>query len=311
MGAFGGTSQASQGKGSVIYHVDGLLGHDSFSGLRPEEAFATIQRGLGAARNDDVVMVWPGLYHEEVDFLGKAVTVQSAGGAAIVTAPHGYAFSFYHGERSSSVLRNLVIRGSKYAVFCGGASPTLTNLTVVDNGFGVVAYDGAVPAIRNCIFWNNPLGDLFQCTAEYSLVQNSADVGGPGIVHANPLFADPSRDDYHLLSRWGRYLPASNQWVLDKVTSPCIDAGTPEVEPVGEPWPNGGLLNLGVFGGTPHASLSARAYRSDPGGLDTTDDATFPEGMDTIQWLTESLQSSNQDDTDDKTGVDSKTRLSP
>ena len=43
---------------------------------------------------------------------------------------------------------------------------------------------------------------------------------------------------------------------MDDVTSPCIDAGDPAT-PVGlESSPNGGIVNMGVYGGTNQASRS-------------------------------------------------------
>jgi hypothetical protein len=44
--------------------------------------------------------------------------------------------------------------------------------------------------------------------------------------------------------------------VRDLVTSPAIDAGDP-AGPVGqEPLPHGGVVNMGVYGGTAEASKS-------------------------------------------------------
>jgi hypothetical protein len=94
-----------------------------------------------------------------------------------------------------------------------------------------------------------------------------------GNVDADPCFAepgywdpngtpdDPNDDswvdgDYHLKSQAGRWDPASKSWVKDDVTSPCIDAGDP-MSPVGlEPFPNGGIINIGAYGGTAEASKS-------------------------------------------------------
>jgi|GEM_PF-5983340 len=62
--------------------------------------------------------------------------------------------------------------------------------------------------------------------------------------------------DYHLKSQAGRWDPAMQSWVIDDVTSPCIDAGDP-MTPIGhEPFPNGGRINMGVYGGTIEASKS-------------------------------------------------------
>jgi len=43
---------------------------------------------------------------------------------------------------------------------------------------------------------------------------------------------------------------------MDDVTSLCIDAGDPN-SPIGhEPFPNGGRINMGAYGGTAEASKS-------------------------------------------------------
>ena len=62
--------------------------------------------------------------------------------------------------------------------------------------------------------------------------------------------------DYHLKSQAGRWDPNSKSWIQDEVTSPCIDSGDPN-SPIGhEPFPNGGIINMGAYGGTAEASKS-------------------------------------------------------
>jgi hypothetical protein len=83
------------------------------------------------------------------------------------------------------------------------------------------------------------------------------DGANPGVTetpdHANAVWVE---GDYHLKSQAGRWDTASESWVQDVVTSPCIDAGDPTI-PVGEePQPNGGRINLGAYGGTAEASKS-------------------------------------------------------
>ena len=90
-----------------------------------------------------------------------------------------------------------------------------------------------------------------------------ADVNDPNI-EADPN--DPNavwvEGDYHLKSQAGRWdpnsesWPAAAGWVQDDITSPCIDAGDPN-SPIGhEPFPNGGIVNMGAYGGTSEASKS-------------------------------------------------------
>jgi len=83
----------------------------------------------------------------------------------------------------------------------------------------------------------------------------------PGYWDPNGTADDPNDDffvegDYHLKSQAGRRDETSESWVQDEVTSPCIDAGDPN-SPIGhEPFPNGGIINMGAYGGTVQASKS-------------------------------------------------------
>jgi len=89
-------------------------------------------------------------------------------------------------------------------------------------------------------------------------------VAGAGDVVANPQFvtdgfwdADVWIDgDYHLKSQAGRWDPEAKQWVIDDVTSPCVDAGNPGSNWSEELWPHGQRVNLGAYGETPQASWS-------------------------------------------------------
>ena len=259
MGAYGGTRQASKGVERFIYYVDVRTGRDTNNGLSRTRPFATLQKAINAARSGDAVLVWPGVYQEEITFDHKAITVQSAADAAVITAPNGYAVSFYGAESSKSILANFVIAGcDEGGIFCdNGASPVLKNLTITKNEFGIVAYGGADPNITNCIIWENTGGPLFQCKARYSCIDQANPDKKVGNINANPLFADSKNGDYHLRSQYGRYVPATGTWTLDSATSPCIDAGDPAEYPRNERMPNGSRINMGSDGGTPYASLSS------------------------------------------------------
>jgi hypothetical protein len=88
----------------------------------------------------------------------------------------------------------------------------------------------------------------------------------PGCWDANGTPDDPADDvwvagDYHLKSQAGHWDADSADWVLDNVTSACIDAGDPNASISVEPFPNGGYVNLGIYGGTAEAS---RTYFGGP-----------------------------------------------
>lgn len=259
MGAYGGTKQASYGPEHFTYHVNRDGGSDWNSGLTPERPFVTVQKAIDMARDGDTVLVWPGTYNERLDFKGKAITVQSAADAAVLSSPD-YGVTFLSAERPGSVLANFVISGcSNAGILCHGASPTLRNLTIVGNGSGIIAYEGSDPNITNCILWDNRYADLEgSCKARFSNIEDNVADTAAGNIRRDPMFADRAGSDYHLKSRAGRYVSRLQTWVTDSETSPCIDAGNPRDDYRAEPMPNGGRINMGAYGGTPYASKSDR-----------------------------------------------------
>lgn len=268
MGAYGGTDQASKNYSPRVIHVAPYWETGSnllHSGTSRQDAYETIQKAVDVAHNGDYVLIWPGTYYEEVFLKNKAITIQSADEPAIVTANSGgYAFSFVAGESIYSVLRNLVIANCNGelggAVFCSYSFPTLTNLSIVSNSFGISTFEGAQPVVTNCIFRNNKNGDydihdtyIIRNISYCCLGISTSLAGQKGNFAANPLFVDETGDDFHLKSKYGRY--QSGLWIKDTVHSPCIDAGDSS-DFSREPLNNGNKINLGADGGTPYTSKS-------------------------------------------------------
>jgi hypothetical protein len=185
------------------------------------------------------------------------------------------------------------------AVMNGHATLNMANCTISDNQApqGIALLDKAIYSsslvgdirLSNCILSNegNEIwSDGAAMTIRYTAIKGGSDAvenprgvqWGPGNLDVDACFAhpghwdpngtpnDPNDDfwvdgDYHLKSQAGRWDPNSQNWVIDDVTSPCIDAGDPN-SPVGdEPDPNGGRINMGAYGGTKEASKS---YHGEP-----------------------------------------------
>jgi hypothetical protein len=104
------------------------------------------------------------------------------------------------------------------------------------------------------LYWDGAMDDVRMYTRALTAEEiQRLYQGGPEL---SPQFADAAGGDYHLKSERGRYWPQYNVWVLDDISSPCIDLGDPMVDPSNEQMPNGGQLNAGVYGNTPYASMS-------------------------------------------------------
>jgi hypothetical protein len=98
-----------------------------------------------------------------------------------------------------------------------------------------------------------------------------------------PLFANPSAGDYHPLSPAGRFDPALGTFVTtDVLVSPLIDAANPASDFSQESAPNGGRMNIGLYGNHPEASRSptnARLFAL------TLNDGGSTRDTNTLYWL--------------------------
>ncbi len=172
-------------------------------------------------------------------------------------------------------------------IYSSNSIPALTNCTLSGNcagdcAGGIYSVESIV-MLTNCILWGNSLPQISgDATVSYSNIQGSWP--GEDNLDADPLFVRSGylesngtqanvyddfwiEGDYHLKSRNGRWDPISENWVIDMATSPCIDAGEPTSSIGFEPFPNGGIINMGAYGGTVEASMSSLTVGniSDPG----------------------------------------------
>jgi len=171
------------------------------------------------------------------------------------------------------------------AIYCTDSQTAFVNCTIGDNGGDAqrtgLRVVGSDVTVVNSILWDNGTSEILLSEAsELAITHTDVTGGWPGLgnMDGDPLFVrrgywadpdDPSialepsslkavwiAGDYHLKSQAGRWEPETQTWIQDEVTSPCIDAGD-LLEAVGqEPVPNGGTINMGVYGGTTNASRS-------------------------------------------------------
>jgi hypothetical protein len=193
---------------------------------------------------------------------------------------------------SDSHLTNCLFTGN---IGCGlqaqDCDIVVTNCSFIGNitsaFFAGIWNDEGDTKITNCISWGNIGKDGVTESAQiatadpavinYCCIQGwSGALGGTGNTGADPCFVSEgywdalpdfnddywerhihwSGGDYHLKSQAGRWESSTQSWVQDEVTSPCIEAGDMS-SPIGlEPFPNGGIINMGAYGGMTEASKS-------------------------------------------------------
>ena len=144
-------------------------------------------------------------------FTGNTVTTSGGG--------------MYNDDNSTPTITNCTLSNNS-AKYGGGmynddtSSPTIINCTIYGNsatnyGGGTRNKDASTPTITNCILWANTAPDgpgIYNDDTSTPIITYCDIQGvfeGEGNINADPLFVDPSNNNFHL-----------------KATSPCIDKGT-------------------------------------------------------------------------------------
>ncbi|MGA1864482.1 MAG: right-handed parallel beta-helix repeat-containing protein, partial [bacterium] len=121
----------------------------------------SIQDAIDGAHNFDVIIVHPGIYYENINFNGKAITLTSEDpnnqdivNATVINGINtGNVVTFNHREGKLSVLKGLRLEnGSGHGVYCyNNSSPSILNCNINDNkSYGIFCEYYCSPNIQNC-----------------------------------------------------------------------------------------------------------------------------------------------------------------
>jgi hypothetical protein len=196
--------------------------------------YTSIQAAINAAVDGDTVLVHDGTYVENINFLGKAITVKSVNGAASTINGNGSSslVTFNHGEGSGSVLdgftmTNCIVGGNTAStgggIYCYSASsPTIINSTISGNtantGAGIYCDSTSSSSVKNTILWGDVPNEIYLAGSSITIIYSDVDqdgyAGSSGNIRQDPLFFDSANGDFSLQS-----------------ASPCIDAGTSDGSP--------------------------------------------------------------------------------
>ena len=195
----------------------------------------TIQAGIAAAVNGDTVIVAPGRYVENVDFLGKAVTLRSTSPESpsivdqtiIDGGEIGPCVSFKRGENQASVLDGFCLtRGKAKAylptgmagggIYCMNSSPTIRGNTMkwnqADLGAGVYCGNSNASILGNVIE-HNAGGAALYCVDSSVLIDNNSIESNPAGIVLDRDGSSIVRRNYISGNSWPGFTEISQPWL--------------------------------------------------------------------------------------------------
>ena len=184
----------------------------------PSAPNPTIQSAINNAKNGDTIIVQPGTYRENINFIGKAITLKSQdpndpniAAATIIDGNQpadpnkGSVVTFSSGEKNNSVLAGFTITGGTGSWIL--VSWQYKGLNWNRCGGGALCNNMSEPTIKKNIFTNNFAGQGGGIYAYGNPVNPDNPANPP--VHVKPVIADNTFFDNRAVANHG-FMPPDN-----------------------------------------------------------------------------------------------------
>ena len=210
--------------------------------LLVQEDYETIQEAIDEAEDGDTIEVEAGTYLENIDYLGKAITIIAVDGPEETTiigsepsdSDFGSCVTFSTSEGLDSVLDGFTLTDGTGTVvelndtlttavgggiLCVGASPTIVNCVIEDNegSGGIFLGDGSEAEIADCVIQDHVDTGLFirgesDVTLESVIIRdNSGYAGGVSMRESSATFLSCTiEDNASTLGTAGVYVTANS-----------------------------------------------------------------------------------------------------
>ena len=169
----------------------------------------SIQAAINVANDGDIIIIEPGIYYENIDFLDKEITLKSIdpNDPSVVAATiidGGQKGSVVNFKKNDSILYGFTIRNGKNSngggINCYFSSPLISNCVITGNiaenyGGGLYGYNSR-PVIINTMIMNNTSGEqpnqisfnnqsknysdtqIMNCSCENTCIKTFIDISG-------------------------------------------------------------------------------------------------------------------------------------
>ncbi len=172
------------------------------------------------------------------------------------------------------ILENVIFDSNMVAAQIGDQSRALLkNINVLYSQIeGLTFTAGARARVRNAIIWNNKyegLKSVAGSTVNVSYSTVDSIIGSPVL--------------YQISRKAPVFMPPDSGYYKPDPLSPTVDAGDPADDYSAEPFPNGGRINQGLFGGTSMATQSRRPRLAS--GLDSVYTSSHVGEKDSVRFF--------------------------